>query len=146
MKNFKAEVRKRILLRRGMLVGIIALEVLLNMFKDQFTHITDYAFGYQLGILMGMMILLIVSLYINERAYRNEERLKRLYIKEHDERTNLIKGKMAMSAVIISLGVLGIAAMIAVCINQTVAFTLIAVIYGFGIILCVLKIYYYKKY
>ncbi|WP_041140047.1 hypothetical protein [Beduini massiliensis] len=146
MKNFKAEVHKRILLRRSLLAGVIVIEILLNVFRDRFTNIPDYAFGYQVGVLIGMMILLSVNLYMYERSYRNDERLKMLYIKEHDERKILIKSKMAMSTLFISIGLLGIATLIAVYINQTVAFTLISVIYGMGIILCILKVYYAKKY
>lgn len=146
MKNFKAEVRKRILLRRFLLVGIIIIDILLNIFRDRFTNIPDFAFGYQIGVLIGLIILLSINLYMYERAYRNEDRLKMLYIKEHDERKVLIKSKMAMGTLFISIGLLGVATMIAVYINQTVAFTLISVIYGMGIILCILKVYYSKKY
>ena len=58
MKNFKAEVRKRILLRRFLLVGIIVIDILLNVFRDRFTNIPDFAFGYQIGVLIGLIILL----------------------------------------------------------------------------------------
>lgn len=146
MKNFKAEVRKRILLRRFLLVGIIVIDILLNVFRDQFTNIPDFAFGYQIGVLIGLIILLSINLYMYERAYRNEDRLKMLYIKEHDERKVLIKSKMAMGTLFISIALLGIATLIAVYINRTVAFTLISVIYGMGIILCILKVYFAKKY
>ncbi len=146
MKNFKAEVHKRILLRRFLLAGIIVIDVLLNVFRDQFSNVSDYALGYQTGVLIGLMILLSINLYMYERSYRNEDRLKILYIKEHDERKVLIKSKMAMGTLFISIGLLGVATMIAVYINQTVAFTLISVIYGMGIILCILKVYYSKKY
>lgn len=146
MKNFKAEVHKRILLRRFLLAGIIVIDVLLNVFRDRFSNVSDYALGYQTGVLIGLMILLSINLYMYERSYRNEDRLKILYIKEHDERKVLIKSKMAMGTLFISIGLLGVATMIAVYINQTVAFTLISVIYGMGIILCILKVYYSKKY
>ena len=146
MKNFKAEVRKRILLRRLLLVGIIIIDILLNIFRDRFTNIPDFAFGYQIGVLIGLIILLSINLYMYERAYRNEDRLKMLYIKEHDERKVLIKSKMAMGTLFISIALLGIATLIAIYINQTVALTLISVIYGMGIILGILKVYFAKKY
>ncbi len=146
MKNFKAEVRKRILLRRFLLVGIIIIDILLNIFRDRFTNIPDFAFGYQIGVLIGLIILLSINLYMYERAYRNEDRLKMLYIKEHDERKVLIKSKMAMGTLFISIALLGIATLIAIYINQTVALTLISVIYGMGIILGILKVYFAKKY
>lgn len=146
MKNFKAEVRKRILLRRFLLVAIIIIDILLNIFRDRFTNIPDFAFGYQIGVLIGLIILLSINLYMYERAYRNEDRLKMLYIKEHDERKVLIKSKMAMGTLFISIALLGIATLIAIYINQTVALTLISVIYGMGIILGILKVYFAKKY
>lgn len=146
MKNFKAEVRKRILLRRFLLVGIIIIDILLNIFRDRFTNIPDFAFGYQIGVLIGLIILLSINLYMYERAYRNEDRLKMLYIKEHDERKVLIKSKMAMGTLFISIALLGIATLIAIYINQTVALTLISVIYGMGITLGILKVYFAKKY
>ena len=53
----------------------------------EWIHWTDYWNGMMAGMSMGLTGLFIVGIIVNIRALRDEKRLKKLYAKEHDERT-----------------------------------------------------------
>lgn len=50
-------------------------------------HWADFWNGMIAGASFGLMLLFIIGVVVNIRALRNEERLKKLYAKENDERT-----------------------------------------------------------
>lgn len=50
-------------------------------------HWGDFWNGMIAGASCGLAVLFIIGIVINIRALRNEERLKKLYAKENDERT-----------------------------------------------------------
>ena len=50
----------------------------------------DFYEGFIGGVSTGFGLLLVVNIFLNARAMRNEERLKKQYIKEHDERSRQI--------------------------------------------------------
>ena len=54
-------------------------------------HWADFWNGMMAGISMGLTGLFIVGIIINIRALKDEKRLKKLYAKEHDERTAQIQ-------------------------------------------------------
>ena len=53
----------------------------------EWIHWTDYWNGMMAGMSMSLTGLFIVGIIVNIRALRDEKRLKKLYAKEHDERT-----------------------------------------------------------
>lgn len=57
----------------------------------EWIHWTDYWNGMMAGMSMSLTALFIVGIIVNIRALRDEKRLKKLYAKEHDERTAQIQ-------------------------------------------------------
>ena len=54
-------------------------------------HWTDYWNGMMAGVSMALTALFILGIITNIRALRDEKKLKKLYAKEHDERTAQIQ-------------------------------------------------------
>ncbi|NMP37263.1 MAG: hypothetical protein GX051_03950 [Clostridiales bacterium] len=106
---------------------------------------SDFWRGFIGGVSAGLSALFIVGFIINIRAIINEERLRKLYIKENDERaiSVAVKGKSAgASAGICFLIVAGI---ISGYFNITVFVTVIACAVSLVLFVCGGKIYYDKK-
>lgn len=79
-------------------------------------------------------------------SLKNEEELKALYVKEHDERVLLISQKASSLTVIMMLIGLGIATVISVFFNSTIFLTLVVVTFIFACVMIGTKRYYHKKF
>ena len=57
-------------------------------------HTADFVHGLFAGTAFGVEILLVVGIFQNVRALKDEKKLEELYIAENDERTAYIKNKI----------------------------------------------------
>lgn len=105
----------------------------------------DYWNGFYAGVSMGITFMFIFGFVKNLMAIRNKNKLKKLYIKENDERTKEIceKGKSAGASAYVFCALA--AAIIGGYFNITVFFTLIAGLLGLSLFMIGGKIYYNKK-
>lgn len=108
-------------------------------------NFADFWNGFIAGAAAGVTIILIVGLIINLRALSNEERLKKLFVKENDERTRLIyvKGKSAGATAYTFCMI--IAAIISGFFSMTVFFTILACELALAFFMFGGKLYYDKK-
>ena len=101
--------------------------------------------GFVTGASCGIFALLFVSLIRNCRALKDEKQLKKLYVKEHDERTIQILTLARNTAMqILLLGGL-VAVVIAGYFSITVSLTILACIFTASITSLLLVGYYSKK-
>lgn len=105
----------------------------------------DFWNGFIAGVACGLTGIMIIGLIINLRAMNNEEKLKKLYIKENDERTKAIaiNGKSAGATAYLFCMI--IAAIISGFFSITVFFTILACEVALTLFMVGGKIYFSKK-
>ena len=94
----------------------------------------------------GILVLLLTGLIRNLRALKDEKKLKKLYIKESDERQAQIVAKALCEAMRATL-ILGLAAVIvAGYFSMTVSLTLLVTVLLVSLMTLAFKLYFGKKY
>lgn len=102
--------------------------------------------GFICGAAVGVLGMLVVCLVRNIRALKDEKALKKLYIKEHDERQIQI-WTSARAAALEAFLLLGLVAIIvAGYFNMTVAVTILACVVAASLIGFGFKVYYSRRY
>ena len=107
-------------------------------------HMLGFMSGANVGMIIGIQFLCIILLTKYYSALKNEEKLKKLYIEETDERRQFIQTKIG--GVAINIILLGLAAgvIIAGFYNYIVYFTLLSALIFTALVKGALKIYYNK--
>ena len=102
--------------------------------------------GFISGASFGILVLLLTGLIRNLRALEEEKKLKKLYIKESDERQAQIVAKALCEAMRATL-ILGLAAVIvAGYFSMTVSLTLLVTVLLVSLMTLAFKLYFGKKY
>ena len=102
--------------------------------------------GFCTGASFGILALLVYGLIANLRALKNDNHLKKLFIKEHDERTQKIctAARSSGTQVFLIFGLIAI--IIAGYFSVTVSITIMACVLSLSLICVFLKLYYGRKY
>lgn len=101
--------------------------------------------GFISGAAAGLFVFMIVGLIRNIRAIRNEKALKKLYVKDNDERTKEII-KSSQAAAYRTLLILGLVAVIvAGYFSVTVSITILACLWVCCLLGPCYKLYFMKK-
>lgn len=101
--------------------------------------------GFIAGASFGVMALMIYGIIINARALKNEERLRRLYIKCGDERVRAIGEKARSAAANIFLLAMMPIIVIGGYFSTTVFFTLLGAEVFMAVTVNICKLYYKGK-
>lgn len=140
MEKFRDTLKLRI--RIGALYCALMLfpNVVLNQLfgGEPFTH-------FIMGVLTGIEAVIIIWMLIYTYSLKNEGYLRKLYIKEKDERRRLIRTKSGSTGVNIVIAGLLLAMMISGFFNKVVFFTLFGVEIFIAIVLLLVKLYYSRK-
>lgn len=108
--------------------------------EDAFAHAMGFVSGVSTGL--GLVALFLAFRYFF--ALRNETKLKAMYIKQNDERLAAAKkSAFTVGACISIVGIL-IAAIVAMFFNQTVAVTLVSVVYFTALVVLICKVIFVK--
>lgn len=103
-------------------------------------------YGYITGISCGTFAVMAACLIRNCRAVKKEEKLKKLYIKAHDERTIQIQTLARNTAMQILLWMGLVATAVAGYFNFTVSITIMACTFVSSSVSLLLMNYYSKKF
>jgi uncharacterized membrane protein len=93
-------------------VGAIAVYVIIYSVTGGMVQVDDFVKGFNSGVFSAVVGLSILSIISNCLTLRNEEKLKKLYIDENDERKLLIQQKSSSSTFNIVLYFLLLAAIV----------------------------------
>ncbi|SDN65129.1 hypothetical protein [Bacillus sp. OK048] len=106
----------------------------------------DFSLGVQIGIFIGISLITLYFIGKLRNALKYEDKLKKLYIEENDERRRLIQQKTGKTTTIIVAFSMAIAIVIAGFYNFVVLITLLSTLLFLFIITAFVKYYYNKKY
>ena len=98
--------------------------------------------GFQTGLFMAWAGIMVWGIISSVRALRNEECLKKHYIKQHDERTRTIQTEAQAKAFQISVLGMMIAAVISGFYSFTVFYTLLVTLMVMCLIAAIGKIFF----
>ncbi|MGL4608033.1 MAG: hypothetical protein ACRCU3_11280 [Eubacteriaceae bacterium] len=150
MENFRKDLVKRI---KGIIVlnilGLIAIGFGIyygNLFVMTDDHFLDFIHGAQTGVFVGVQLLAIVMLGKYIGGLRDEKKLRKIYIDEHDERNKFIRDKIGIIGFDLGLVGITIGLIISGFFSRVVFFTLGGVLVFLVLIKACCKIYFYKKY
>lgn len=150
MEGFKDVIKRRrslIISFNGLAVVFIALTGIFgNMAAGGSENLADMIRGFQVGVFVGLEIVMTIYVAKYSRALKNETELKKLYFSENDERIKLIHDKIGGTGFNFTLCVISASAVIAGFLNQTVFVTLLGVLIFISFVKGFLKIYYRNKY
>lgn len=102
--------------------------------------------GFICGASIGILGMLVFGLIRNIQALKDDKKLKKLYIKEHDERTIQIWTVARAEALRLFLLIGLVAAVVAGYFSITVSLTLLACVVTLSLLGLAFKIYFSKKY
>lgn len=110
------------------------------------SHWADMWNGFITGAAAGIMALLIIGIIITVRALRSEKQLKKLYIKENDERSQqiAIAARSAGAQMFLITGI--VAGIVAGYFSVSVSIAIIACVTINAFMCAGFKVYYSRKF
>ena len=148
MEKYKISLKKKsitlITIAIALYVTAVVLEILyvLNVLVPADQYIMSGIFS---GCIGAATSSLVMGLYV-KRILKNEEKFKKFYIENTDERRVLLERNTIYMAATILIALLFIGALVFAYINFTVTITLLAVFFVFFAIILLTGLYYSKKY
>lgn len=138
MEKYKAKFKKRMIFEMAGVVAFIPLSVyaLIRYWNTDNIIQTSPGFDFLDGFLNGVRsgIVIAFALYFlfvfirNLLAFKNEEKLKKMYVEENDERLSAINKMSSHTTYYITMLALLVSCIIIGLYNSTVSLTLLAVL------------------
>lgn len=140
MENYRQKVRNRIIY-----AGVYCAIVLIMTAAAKIMNLDDSATSFNLGFGFGIGAVMIFFMIKYRGALRSEDKLKKLYIEENDERQKHVDAQVGRTGINISIMSLVLAMLISNYFNRTIFFTLLAATLFIVAVKVVLSFYYNKK-
>lgn len=150
MEEFRKQVKRTLNIYRAVLIAAIVMLIVLNVIEiaaelgEKSTN--DLSNGFGTGVCASIITLMIVNVSRYSTALKNDEKLKKLYIMETDERERLIYEKSNSSSFRAIIILLGFAAMAASFFSKPIFYTIVAIIMAIAFVQAAFKFYYRRKY
>lgn len=147
MEQFRKSLKKRLIFLVSLNCIMVLLIVLTGIFVDKTgDNIDEFIRGFRTGIYIAVQLPILIFVIKYIQAFRNEQKIKKLYIEENDERTKFIRDKIGGLGFLFTVAIIAVATVIAGFLNYTVFFTLLAVTFFMVSVRASLKLYYRSKY
>lgn len=150
MEEFRKQVQKTLNVYRAILIAAIVILIVLNIIEIAAVlgekSTIDLGNGFGTGVCASVITLMIINVCRYSAALKNDEKLKKLYILETDERERLIYEKTNSSSFRAVIILLGLAAMVASFFSKPIFYTIVAIIIAIAFVQAAFKFYYRRKY
>lgn len=140
MENYKRKVKNRLIF-----AGIYCAIILILIAVAMIDSLNDSATAFNLGFGIGIELVVIFFMGKYFGALKSDDKLKKLYVEENDERRKHIDSKIGSTGINITILFIVTAMLIFNYFNQTVFITLLAVTLFIVTVKIVLKLYYNNK-
>ncbi|MBP7188293.1 MAG: hypothetical protein KBA55_16400 [Ruminococcus sp.] len=141
MEEFRKKLRRRIML--SVIFCLSGLFIYVALIR--ITGAPEYTKGILIGVLSGSLTVSVFNIFRLMPLLQDEEKLKKAYIAETDERNTLIQKEAARTVMSISIMIAALAAIAASFFNPVITLTLSANIILIGIVSIAVTAYYNKK-
>lgn len=145
IEAYRAKIKKRFifyLVASIIFVILVVLRIVLNKLNSSQGSFLD---GFKLGLFSALSFVFFAKCFFLFRAMINEDKLRKLFIEENDERTKAINEKSGSNLFIIIYLILVIGIMISGNFSDTVMYSLLGCIGGIIVIYTSLHLYFSKK-
>lgn len=149
MEKYKSTLKKRIALFAALFllsVVLFGFATFRSLSSSATGHIAGFFAGVQSGGFLACALVLALFCVRYIQALSHPEKLKKMYIEETDERTQLIQQKIGGIAYTVFNFLLILATIFASYFSVTVAFSIFGVTLAFTALRAGLKLYYLQKY
>lgn len=150
MEEFKIVLKRRIVLLTIFNVLAVIFVGVAGVWGynqiDSNGHIYDFMHGLQVGLFAAFVFIVLKQILMYNKAFKDDEKLRLVYIEENDERKKLISDKIGGVGYNFVLGSLIIAVVVAGFFSDVVFITLFCALLFMSLVKGFLKIYYNKKY
>lgn len=143
---------RKTMIFRGILVWVPSILSAVSMLLFRFAWspfpqrpLSDFGSGFQAGMVLSLLVCSFVSLISTILTCRNPVKLKKAYVEEMDERTQLISRKAFSAVGWAFFLVLPPAMLTAMFFSSAVGLTLLAVFLFFLAVLLVSLVYYRRR-
>lgn len=144
MENFRKQAKRTLKIYIAVLAAAIVLWVVFTVLEISGGE--NNSSNFRNGACAGITTLMALNIARYSAALKNDEKLKKLYIAETDERTRLIYEKSNSSSFRALIIVLGLSTIVSSFYSDTVFYTLIAVIFVIIFIQAIFSFYYRRKF
>ena len=144
MDRYKKKVQNRVIWLMVLFISLVGSYFILLFNQEKLSQLSSNIMGFHAGVLSSIGFLLMLKVFKYLKAIKSEKELKKLYIKENDERTMMIMQKTGAIGINICITGLGSAAIIAGFFNEIVFFTLLGTTLFTALVKGLFKAYYHK--
>lgn len=144
MEAYKVSLSQRKMFWMIINVLAIILIIISSLLNPQGEELSNMA-AFRLGLCVALELMMIKKWYEIVNGLKNDDQLRALYIKEHDERHQLMMQQTGSIGFEISIVGLMVAVIVASFFNQVVMVTLVVVIVFLSLVKGILKLYYHVK-
>lgn len=142
MENYRKKLKRRCQFGGAYFIILNFLNlILINALPERPNPIGK---GFVYGAIFGIMLVILFVQIRSAVLLRNEEKLKKQYIKDTDERNHAAEAAASQTAVKLTIAALWFAAVIASNFDMKVFITLLATMFIVCIIMILSKLFYQK--
>jgi len=140
MENYRKKLRNRIII-----AGIYCALVLALTIAAKIAGLDDSATSFNLGFGVGIGAVMVSFMMKYRSALKREDKLKKLYIEEHDERQKHVDAQVGRTGINVLIMSFALAMLISHYFSRTIFFMLLAATLFTVAVKAVLGFYYNRK-
>ena len=143
MEQFRKTLQRRLLSAR-LYCAFVALLILGGLIIGNFHPIPEFMAGFDIGLCIGVEFVMLYFMRQYQAALNDEEKLRKLYISETDERNRYIQTRIGGVGLNILMGALAAGTIVSGYFNLTVFVTLLCTLLFTSLMKLALKLYFHK--
>ena len=146
MEKYKKKIAAAMRLQGAGAILLIALFTVLRALQEGRAPLPEFIEGFHAGFFAASVVVVLIFMFRNLRAWKNTAELKRRFVQYSDERNIFIRNKSGAAMLMVCTFLFAASTVTAGFFNETVFLTLLGVTYFTGIFAVLSKLYFRLKY